>query len=103
MTKLVTLTCVFIMIIYLKNAVNLASEIEEKRKEKDDKYSKLWFGPRIGRRKRNPNEEIGSFDNNDVQNLVDFIRKNPWTIFVLSTGKFISLTSYFLIGCYCVF
>lgn len=91
MTKLVTLTCVFIIIMYPKNAISLASEIEETKKEKDDKYSKLWFGPRIGRRKRNPNEEIGSFDYNDVQYLVDFLRKNPWTIFVISTGKNILL------------
>lgn len=87
MTKLVTLTFLFLFIMYLKNALSLVSEIEGKRKEDDEKYSNLWFGPRIGRRKRNPNDETEITVNNDVQYLEDFIWKNHWVIVVLPAGK----------------
>lgn len=88
MTKIFAATCLFLFVLYLKNVLSSGSEMEHKRKEGDAKYSQLWFGPRVGRRKRNPSNEIlRNVDSSEVQALMDFIRKNPWNIILMSAGK----------------
>lgn len=88
MTKIFIAACIFFLVLYLKNAVSMGSDLEQKRKEDSTNYSHLWFGPRIGRKKRNPSEEvIGNVNINDVQSFVNFIKKFPWTVIVLSTGE----------------
>lgn len=89
MTKILVTTCLFLFVLYLKNSVSVGSDVEQqKRKEGDVKYSQLWFGPRVGRKKRNPNEEMTkNFDNNEIQSWMDLIRKNPYSVILLSPGK----------------
>lgn len=91
MTKFVTIIYIFLFISYVIHAALLTSEDEDRREDRDEKNSHLWFGPRIGRRKRISNEEIlKNLENSDVEYLVNFFRKNPWTIILLSTGKIYS-------------
>lgn len=88
MTKIIIITSVFFLVMYMRNAVTMGSDVEQKRKVDDVKYSHLWFGPRVGRRKRNPSDDlIKSIDGSDIQNVLNYIKKNPWTIMLMSAGK----------------
>lgn len=48
------------------------------------KSTALWFGPRLGRRKRNPNGEdtyrSPAFEKEQLDALMDVIQESPWAI-----------------------
>ncbi|XP_023020014.1 uncharacterized protein [Leptinotarsa decemlineata] len=87
MSKLSVFTFAAIFIIlYFKSVAS--AEVDEKRKDEAAKYSPFWFGPRIGRRKRNLiDESYENADNENVEELLDFIRKSPWTIMLFNHGR----------------
>lgn len=86
MTKLSLIgITLFVLLLFLQNVLVSAGEIVEKRKLGDKKYSPLWFGPRIGRKKRLDNEAVDKTTGEDV--LLDFIRNNLWTVKNLGNSK----------------
>lgn len=89
MSKILAVACLILFLFYLNRTIVLGSGIDQKRKEEDFKYSRLWFGPRIGRRKRTPNDDIfRSLDKNSEDKLlIDFIKKSPMTAVILFSGK----------------
>lgn len=88
MTRVIITVCLILFVLYFKSSTGDASDLEQKRREGNPKYANLWFGPRIGRRKRNPDEDVlGNMNNNDPRISLDFFKKNPWTIILMSPGK----------------
>nr|CAI5836565.1 unnamed protein product [Callosobruchus analis] len=59
-------------------------EVEERRSD-DPRYSPLWFGPRVGRKKRSDGL-YKNIENEDAGVFMDFIKKNPWTVVTFGNG-----------------
>lgn len=90
MTKVTLLSfTVFLTLALYFNGVLTANNdeytIDAKRRDSDKKYSPVWFGPRIGRRKRNPSENI--FKALDRDEIDAFALKNPWPFMTFNNGK----------------
>lgn len=45
----------------------------------------VWFGPRLGRKKRNPSEEY--FKTVALEGLADSIEDSPWSLVAVNDGK----------------
>lgn len=45
----------------------------------------LWFGPRLGRKKRNEEDEDEQLDKilNNEETIIEFIRESPWALIPL--------------------
>ncbi|CAH1108719.1 unnamed protein product [Psylliodes chrysocephalus] len=77
----------FVLTLYFKSCVSAGNNEVDDKKE-PNKYAPLWFGPRIGRKKRNlVDEGYKNFDKEEVEVLLEFIRKSPWTIMLFGNGK----------------
>ncbi|XP_057672475.1 uncharacterized protein LOC130904008 [Diorhabda carinulata] len=79
-----TVTAILFIILYFENVA-----CDEVEKKEDDKYSApVWFGPRIGRKKRGLFEEgYKNLDKEELEALLEFIRKSPWTIMLFNNGR----------------
>ncbi|KAG5888245.1 hypothetical protein JTB14_027927 [Gonioctena quinquepunctata] len=86
MSKLSVFTFAAIFIILYFKGVSSA-EVGEKQKEEEKYASSLWFGPRVGRRKRNLMDEPYNINGENLDVLLDFIRKSPWTIMLFNRGR----------------
>ncbi|XP_028131215.1 PBAN-type neuropeptides-like [Diabrotica virgifera virgifera] len=82
----VGVSVLFLLTLYFKN---ITSHELEKSKEDESKYSApVWFGPRVGRKKRGfLDEEYKNIDKQELETLLELIKKNPWTIMLFSNGK----------------
>ncbi|CAH1183528.1 unnamed protein product [Phaedon cochleariae] len=83
--SLITFSAIFLFLYFKSGA---GDDLQEKRND-DPNYSPLWFGPRVGRRKRNLMEDgyKSNVGKEEVEVLLDLIRKSPWTIVLFSNGR----------------
>lgn len=53
------------------------------------KYGQLWFGPRLGRRKRTPEGyKTSGIERQQLEALIDLIHDSPWAIVAVNgNGK----------------
>ncbi|KAJ8955529.1 hypothetical protein NQ318_001358 [Aromia moschata] len=66
-----------------------------KAKDEDKKYSYLWFGPRMGRRKRNPTAEIlKGLDREELETLMETLKNSPWSTATLNNELCPQVTVY---------
>ncbi|CAH0547449.1 unnamed protein product [Brassicogethes aeneus] len=90
MTRFTLLNCAVIIatFIYLESvfcAPHFDSAID---KRKYDEKAPLWFGPRMGRRKRNPNESYYKYlETDEINSILDAIQESPYAIVVLNPAK----------------
>ncbi|CAG9854033.1 unnamed protein product [Phyllotreta striolata] len=89
------LLIVFVSALYFENSfcedLRITGNEDEKKSlvepQRPNKYAPLWFGPRVGRKKRNlVEEENKNFDREEMEVLLEFIRKSPWTIMLFGNG-----------------
>lgn len=63
---------------------NCNNNLDGKR-NKDDKCV-VWFGPRIGRRKRNPETVLKNMDQEEIEAVAAALN-NPWGLMGIDNGK----------------
>ncbi|KAJ8920702.1 hypothetical protein NQ315_004841 [Exocentrus adspersus] len=93
MTKAASLISLvfFVLTLYLNSALTADSDdysVIDARRSDGGKYSPLWFGPRIGRKKRNPSENIlKTVDRDEMEALLYEALNNPSAFVGLDNGK----------------
>ncbi|CAH1992446.1 unnamed protein product [Acanthoscelides obtectus] len=80
-----TIAAVLLVTLHFDEALSSGHELEERRSD-EPKYSPLWFGPRVGRKKRSDGL-YKNVENEDGGVFMDFIKKNPWTVVTFGNGK----------------
>ncbi|CAH0561957.1 unnamed protein product [Brassicogethes aeneus] len=80
---------ILLALIVLLEVVFSAPHYEEKTVDGEKKMRPLWFGPRLGRRKRNPGEDAyrEQDQKNQVENLLETLQDTPWAIVAINDGK----------------
>lgn len=59
----------------------------------------MWFGPRMGRKKRNPGDQIskpfgnGNKDSQTTLGLLDVLKESPLVVVAVNEGIFVCLLS----------
>ncbi|RZB39298.1 hypothetical protein BDFB_011343, partial [Asbolus verrucosus] len=86
MERIILVNCAVLCVAILLIGVVLSvphydNQISVRSERSDDKkQSYLWFGPRLGRKKRNPNSGDPSYRNAELASLMDVIQDSPWAI-----------------------
>lgn len=92
MTRFTLVNCAVLILIYLELALcsqqtNVVAALDKQRDD-EVKLDNLWFGPRLGRRKRNDNEDHYNYLNAEqIQNILEAIEQSPYTIVILNPTK----------------
>ncbi|XP_019871305.2 PBAN-type neuropeptides-like [Aethina tumida] len=64
---------------------NLSADKPEHEKH----ASELWHGPKLGRKKRNPSDDLfrEELEQKEQANLFDMLQDTPWTVVAVGDGK----------------
>lgn len=97
MTKitLISLVVFLTLAVHFDGVLTAGSDefgVADKRRDGEKKYSPLWFGPRIGRRKRNPSDNIyKALDRDEIEAAFAGPLKNPWPVVAINNGESINI------------
>ncbi|KAJ8974488.1 hypothetical protein NQ317_006536 [Molorchus minor] len=87
---LVTLTILLSFALHRNGVLSVSNNADyaADEGEKGEERKLLWFGPRIGRKKRNSSEDMfKNLDRDDLERLMETIKGNPWISSAFNNDK----------------